>query len=323
MKKFSFMVLAYNHEDYIIEHLESIKYLVCEYGEGLSIDLIINDDNSRDKTRSLIDKWLKVNSILFEKIKCIYNKENQGTCRAVINLLAETKGTNFKITAGDDVYSCENIFSIMPLPSKSILFGSLVKLIDNKIYRSDLDNFHIISTQMIYKNRRYSDTMKFISYQNTPNTFYSFDILQNTNMKKALEKCDLIEDWSIGIECSKDDTIKRYWDSKVYLYYRRTSNSVFINEGKRFKSEKLKIFDRLISNEKQFIAKIVLISRKYDLKIKSKLSRLINIGLYIYLFQVIINIRTIIKEFRKNNIDTDKYQKHYNMIRLRALEFNK
>ena len=44
MKSFAFLVLAYNHELFIIDHLESIKFQILTYGKGLEIDLIINDD---------------------------------------------------------------------------------------------------------------------------------------------------------------------------------------------------------------------------------------------------------------------------------------
>ena len=40
---FTFLALAYNHEKYIIEHLESIKYLVEKYGSGINCKIIIND----------------------------------------------------------------------------------------------------------------------------------------------------------------------------------------------------------------------------------------------------------------------------------------
>ncbi|WP_151798774.1 hypothetical protein [Acinetobacter bereziniae] len=65
MKSFSFLILAFNHEKYIIEHLESIKFLVEMHAENIEVDLIINDDKSTDDTVFLINQWLQLNDILF------------------------------------------------------------------------------------------------------------------------------------------------------------------------------------------------------------------------------------------------------------------
>ena len=53
-KSFAFLVLCHNQEDYIIEHLESIKYLSLKYGDNIDIDIIINDDFSNDSSPKLI-----------------------------------------------------------------------------------------------------------------------------------------------------------------------------------------------------------------------------------------------------------------------------
>ena len=43
---FTFLTVAYNHEKFILEHLESIRYLVNNYGDGIDVSIIINDDCS-------------------------------------------------------------------------------------------------------------------------------------------------------------------------------------------------------------------------------------------------------------------------------------
>ena len=105
---FAFLVLAYNNENYILEHLESIKYLVLTYGNAIDVDLIINDDCSSDRTQSLVDEWLLINAGLFRFVKTIYNQKNIGTCASVGNMLSNVVADRCKLTAGDDVYSFEN-----------------------------------------------------------------------------------------------------------------------------------------------------------------------------------------------------------------------
>ena len=73
VKNFSFLVLAYNHENYIIEHLESIKYQVLTYGEEMSVDILISDDFSRDRTVDLIEKWIFANKRLFNRVIFRFN----------------------------------------------------------------------------------------------------------------------------------------------------------------------------------------------------------------------------------------------------------
>ena len=84
---FAFLVVTSNHQDYILEHLESIKYLVQTHGADIDVDVIVNDDCSKDQTRSLVDWWLQINAGLFRHVKTLYNPKNLGTCASVNNML--------------------------------------------------------------------------------------------------------------------------------------------------------------------------------------------------------------------------------------------
>ena len=84
---FSFLVMSYNHEKYVVEHLESIKFLVEKYGKDLLVDLIVNDDASKDNSVVLIEDWVKHNSGLFRNVIKLYNEINLGTCQSLLNML--------------------------------------------------------------------------------------------------------------------------------------------------------------------------------------------------------------------------------------------
>ena len=77
IQSFAFCVLAYNHEKYIVEHLESIKYLIEVHGAGIDFQIIVNDDCSTDKTLLLINLWLEKHRELFADIIKIYNINQQ------------------------------------------------------------------------------------------------------------------------------------------------------------------------------------------------------------------------------------------------------
>ena len=59
---FTFISITYNHEKYIIEHLESIKYQILQYGKNEKVCFILSDDCSTDNTLLITQQWLKINS---------------------------------------------------------------------------------------------------------------------------------------------------------------------------------------------------------------------------------------------------------------------
>ena len=69
MKEFTFVIITYNQEQYILQHLESIKYQINKYGKGISVYLIISDDHSLDRTLQLAEIWLQENSCFFYNYK--------------------------------------------------------------------------------------------------------------------------------------------------------------------------------------------------------------------------------------------------------------
>ena len=142
---FSFLVLAFNHEDYIIEHLESIKFLVKKYAKKIKVKLVVNDDCSNDNTVILIEKWLLFNEDIFFSVIRIYNSHNLGTCKSLINMLEQVDTAHVKITAGDDVYSYENIFALSERMKRGeIASGFPLNLKDSVISENVLDIMMII-----------------------------------------------------------------------------------------------------------------------------------------------------------------------------------
>jgi glycosyltransferase involved in cell wall biosynthesis len=81
----------------VTECLESVK--LQNYP---NLELIINDDASRDNSAALIENWLAKNPGIPHRF--LRNQTNQGLCRSLNNALAHTSGKYFSGIAADDAW---------------------------------------------------------------------------------------------------------------------------------------------------------------------------------------------------------------------------
>ncbi len=325
-KSFAFLVLCRNHEDYIIEHLESIKFLSLKYGHNIDIDIIINDDFSNDSSPELITTWLDKNKKVFRNIKTIFNIKRIGICKSVINLLNNLKVQACKLTAADDVYSYENIFKYSFLQQDvGIASGLHIKLINGILKKNIFEIFSVYSSFFIYE-KFISYKFKLASHVNAPNSIYNIKFLNTSKIRRLLSQFELCEDWPIQISISESQpTIKFKLIDKVLVYYRRTSNSVYIQFKKKFLNDKIKIFKYLINKEKNKFVKIILKNRLFFLKFYNFyiIKYLFNISYYIYIFSSLLVLNSTLKKLFSLNIQMKKHIKHYEKIKLSSTEFKK
>lgn len=94
----SVIVLSYNSEKTIINTLDSIKKQ-----NYLSIELIVADDHSTDKTRNIAEKWINNNKIRFVKSTITDEHENFGTSKNLNYAISHSTGEWIKIIAADDL----------------------------------------------------------------------------------------------------------------------------------------------------------------------------------------------------------------------------
>ena len=140
MKQFTFGVLAYNVEPYIIECLESIKYQVESFGDNYSCNLLIAEDCSTDRTLELIEYWVQHNKSLFFDVEIIKNVKNKGLVQNIIGLYKKINTINFKVIDGDDIFYKNNIFDLLEtndiVITETIHFkeGSIVKRGENYFF---------------------------------------------------------------------------------------------------------------------------------------------------------------------------------------------
>ena len=186
---FAFLVLMYNHQEYILEHLESIKFQVVTYGANLDVDMIVNDDCSQDKTRALIDRWFATNRDLFKNVEFIYNPKNLGTSASVANALDHMTTERCKLTAGDDVYSYENIFELSHCtPDVSMLTGRVLYLYGSDLQFHAFSNYFETATQAVYEKAVPLYRFKHYSFTNAPNLVYSVKCLMDRKVRDFLKQ---------------------------------------------------------------------------------------------------------------------------------------
>lgn len=321
---FAFLVITYNHENYILEHLESIKYLIKTYGNDYKIDLIISDDCSIDRTKKIINLWLTKNKKLFNYVKTIFNERNLGTCRSVDKMLSYVMSERFKLGAGDDVYSFENIFEITKCEDTiSIISGLPLYLIDNKLIENKWSRIFAFASHYIYKNDSLLHRFKHISYNNAPNILYTKNCIIDQDVRSYLKKFDVTEDWPIQIALARKFPNNKFkLINNTLMYYRRTGGSTYLVANVRFCNDKILIYNDLINKEKKIFEKLRLINRRFCFKLKIKIfKKLLNIDIYIFIVNFVKNLLLISKAEKFYKANLLSHENHYKNIRNNAINF--
>lgn len=320
---FAFLVLAFNHQEYILEHLESIKYLVQTHGTGLDVDLIVNDDASRDQTRTFVDRWLAVNATMFRHVKTLYNPKNLGTCASVNNMLTHMVADRCKLTAADDVYSFENMFELTAYASDTAMVsGRALYLMGDELVVDRMANTLATATQVIYQRDSLLHRFKHLSYNNAPNLLYATECLFNPMVREFLQRFDVVEDWPLQVAIAREFPERRFEQiDAILVYYRRTIGSTYIVANQRFVNDKVKMYDALIHHEPRWIERMRLASRKFCFKSQNRwINRILNLDFYFFLMSCTFHILDIVKHNITLKMRLSQHQKHYSYIKAAATD---
>jgi len=321
---FAFLVVAFNHEDFILEHLESIKYLVQTHGAGWDVDVIVNDDCSSDQTRTFVDRWLAVNASMFRHIKTLYNPKNLGTCASVNNMLNHMLADRCKLTAGDDVYSFENIFELTKYePNTAMVSGRALYLIGDLLSENRLSNTLATATQVIYQNDSLLHRFKHLSYCNAPNLLYATECLLNPNVQAYLQRFDVVEDWPLQIAIAREYPLHIFaLIDKVFVYYRRTLGSTYIVANQRFMKDKLQIYNDLIQKEPSAVERLRLSSRRFCFETQNRwVNKFLNLDWYLFLVSCAAKVLKVYQQEASLDLLLESHKLHYASIRSNSEAF--
>ena len=243
---FTFVTITYNHEKYIIEHLESIKYQIENFSEGKKMNLIISDDGSVDDTMLVAQKWVERNKYLFSEVELLTSENNQGIVKNYLRATAAIKTPAFKLLAGDDLYYKNNIFEIVEaLKEKDIIFTPALNFNEDTVWNShDMNRLLTLKTPDQIRK-----VLKFQNPFNTPGAFYSAALIQEVGLRAFISKYTWIEDLpSYYYLFNKRASLNYAIELKPYIMYR---SSVGISNNK--KNEKNNVFTiELDAMEKEF-----------------------------------------------------------------------
>lgn len=194
--KFTFGVLAYNQEKMIIETLESIKYQIVHYGRDYEFRLIIVDDCSKDKTTDMIELWLKSNHNYFMTVDCRFNEENQGVVKNYQYIMRKIEDENFKVIAGDDLFSTTNLFGVYEnLTNDRIVTCLELDFNDQGVYYQEEKLMNYFYHLRKKKNKKYNlKNMRRGSYFNTPSTIFKKKLYLEAAAEKLNSQFSMFED---------------------------------------------------------------------------------------------------------------------------------
>lgn len=129
-------VASYNNARFILETLDSIAHQTYK-----NIEIIINDDASKDNSVEVIENWVELHPEL--DIIFLKSEQNQGICKALNKILRICKGKYISLIGSDDRYLPEFIEKRVSLLETSDndtgLCYSLTYVIDTDGVRTKID----------------------------------------------------------------------------------------------------------------------------------------------------------------------------------------
>ncbi|MUK49011.1 glycosyltransferase [Aliivibrio fischeri] len=324
--KFTFVSFVYNHEQYIIEHLESIKYLIDNYGDDYIFNIVIGDDGSKDNSVKLISLWLELNGNIFNNVEFIHDGINRGLPVNFERLSSYIETEYFKCLAGDDVFSNVNIFKdYQYLSNYECISAMPLFLIDGIVSEPRSHTFHMLASDIVFKNKPFIERFKKICVSNTPSLIYNLKFLKNKKVVNYVQSFKVTEDLPMWIKASQlYGNIKAKQLNSVHIYYRRTSGSIYLVQNKSFVDDKLRAYSDLLSMEMSFWSRFLLKNRRFCFKYeKFKFSKILNLNYYVYMFSIIKNINVILDNFNAIDTSIDSHQEHYDFLKNKSKVFKR
>lgn len=217
MQEFTFIMLTYNQEKYVIEHLESIKYQINTYGKGIKINFLLCDDSSVDRTVQVVRNWIDFNKNLFYSTNIIVSEENNGIVSNVLTALRNVTTDKFKILAGDDLYYKNDIFKVVF--NYAFLLTPTLAFNDIGILKEDNIRFkYLIKNSNLQVKNFLKERLKYDNIIEAAGVFYDKSILDKEffDTVKQYKWIDDVPAWYYLF--SKDEFDFKIYSKPLILY---------------------------------------------------------------------------------------------------------
>lgn len=259
-----FLTMTYNHEKYIIQHLESVRYLVVEYSEE-PCSLLIFDDASSDKTVDYAARWIEEHRELFEYAEVVTSETNCGVVSNYLRMLSRVQDSHFKCLAGDDLYGPENIFSLWHSSSHDLIetpvlyFDDGVTPFTSIKKRSNYCYRYLIKASTLRAARKKLRSGESFA---APGVFISKSIARDAGLNSYLRHWRNIEDlpeWHYLINCQEKD-VDYVCVLYPYILYRvgsGISTSSLHSKNAEFLNEEIELRKIACPNQKTGLTAVV------------------------------------------------------------------
>jgi len=232
--KFTFIVLSYNQQEFIVDNLNSIAVQVTNNFKDYKCSLIVADDSSSDLTLERIYEWVEKYRHLFYEVRVLDSELNLGTCKNYTRAIRYVSEGEFKVLAADDIYT-ENDFT--DIVNKLKFYDSILtpvipftclKTIGIDKGESLLKSIFTIKNYLSKKDGFQSRTLSSPPF--TPGVFIARRMFTE-EVLKYIEQYDLIEDRSQWLKIFELNEFVKFDYSEIpFVLYRRGDGSVSINK---------------------------------------------------------------------------------------------
>lgn len=243
---FTFLTMTYNQRDFIIEHLESVKYQIEKYAEGETFQILISDDGSTDDTIAIIHKWIEKNGHLFEAIDILETNENQGIVKNYLKAMNNIKGNRCKHLAPDDVYNYHNIFEINDKYDISTSYP--IAICDDEINKRISDSFKYRADLAKGKNaEQMGEQLKSgVMIMYAPACCYSIKYFKDEKLREYISQFKYIEDissWHYIFNMTDEPVRYKYVEIPYILY--RADSGISNNDGHELRDKYVEDRDKI------------------------------------------------------------------------------
>jgi len=317
----TFVILTYNHTGFVLEHLESIAYLVQKYDQVEKHDLIISDDGSRDSTVLEVSRWLRENRRLFRDVTTYFGSDNVGTCKSFLRATENIKTEFVKVTGGDDLFSDEDIFSeISRLGDAQIIGSRPLILIDGMLHRFHKFNLIYALANSVYSGKAFKEQLVGHGSIFTPGLIYSAALIGDKRVRDFVSRFSLVEDLPSWIAISEYFPEVRYQLSKANLvYYRRTAGSAYLIAGSRVFSDNLNCRKYLLDTERLPFNRLLIRNRIWLMTgCPRRLKNFFDLGRLVFAVKLMFHLSSVFNNVRLLFVGIDHHVRHYERIRDRV-----